>query len=69
MYRYERTVLEINDGEVCQHSMYERKESISLNHLHKTGVQLSFEISGGVRQLCKKKKNKITEIPFLWIGL
>ena len=59
IYTYERSAFEVDDGEVRQHSRYERKESIGLNVLHMIGVQLSLEISGGLPQICKDHQDSI----------
>ena len=48
---YKRSALEVGDGEVRQRLTYERKESIGSNVLDMIGVQLSFEISGGLPQI------------------
>ena len=66
IYTYKRSALEVDDGEVHQRLMYERKESIGSNVLHTLGVQLSLEISGGITQICKKEDHQ-DSIPMDWI--
>ena len=54
IYTYKSSALEVYDGKVRPHSMYERKESIGSNVLHTIGVQLSIEILGGLPQICNE---------------
>ena len=71
IYMYKRSVLEVDDSEVCQHLMYEQKESIGSNVLHMEGVPLSLEILGGIPQPCNYEdhRDSIRNMNFLWIGL
>ena len=46
IYMYERSVLEVDDGEVCQPLTYKRKESIGSNFLHTIGVHGNFTCIG-----------------------
>ena len=72
--RYISTVkisaLEVDDGEVCQSSTYERKELIGSNVLHMIGVQLSpFFWGGGRITTACRVTITTTEIAYLWITL